>query len=213
MRSITISIASVDTIPSEALGSHLATCVEAGRIFEKVQISTPINVLPHSNARTLSMSQALENGSDYILYIDDDTLMPYGGLGMLLETLETNKAQAVSGHYYRRGFPYTCVWSVVKDNFIAQADAKAGIHPIDTSGLGCALIDVNFVAEKMTPPLFQMTEMASGNLVATDDVTFFTKLKKAGGVLLGDARVRCTHLGERVEINDQSVLRLRQNCL
>lgn len=213
MRNITISIPSVDVVPAEAMASHLGTAIEAGRLFEQVWLSCPVNVLPHSNARVLSMTQAMENGSDYILFIDDDTLMPYGGLRRLLATLEGHKAHAVSGHYYRRGYPYTSVWSKTVNEEIYQVDAREGVHVIHTSGLGCALVDVNFVAEKMTPPLFQMTEETSGNLIATDDVTFFTKLRKAGGVLLGDASVRCTHLGERIGINDQSVNWLRQQAV
>lgn len=213
MLRLTVGIPIVDSVPGEAMKSHLELLVQIARTA-KIHVSTPMNLMPHDRARSIVMEEAFVSQSDYLLFIDDDMIVPKEAYCLLLETMTFKKPKpvAVSGHYYRRGYPYTCVWSKEVEKQFHCVDATAGTHEIHTSGLGCCLIDVKWVRENLTAPYFSMKPGEKMTQV-TDDITFFDSIRAAGGLVLGNAEVRCGHLGERVVICDQTVVNLRATNL
>jgi hypothetical protein len=124
--------------------------------------------------------------------------------------MEERKPAVVVGHYRMRGHPYLCVWAKKeKDGKFWRVDADSGVHEIDSAGLGCAVVDLDFVRTRMSPPWFQMLKDEHGLTMVTDDTTFFRQVRERGGVVLGCADVRCTHVGNRELINDRTADRLR----
>lgn len=205
---IAVGIPSQESIPSECFTSHMCQLGDAMRCG-KIVMLTPFNASPHDKARTVILEDALEKNVDYLYFIDDDMLIPRGTLPRMLEVFKQNPGLvAVSGHYYRRGSPYTCVWSMEIDGQWNQVDALDGVHTIHTSGLGCCLIDVKWVKQHLTYPYFEMKHNGKYCTV-TDDITFFEKIRAAGGTVVGDAGIRCGHL-TRIVINDASVKYLRR---
>lgn len=190
----------LDHVPGEAMLSHLVMTVEAAA-HTNLYVLTPFNTLPHDRARMCAMTPAMDAKCDFIFWVDDDTMCPPDTFPILLQTMREQKAQVVTGHYYRRGYPFTCVWS--KDG--KTVDAPDGVHEIDCSGLGCALVDLKWVMENLKPPFFTMTlEDGKSCSNVTDDVSFYEKVRLAGGKVIGNANVRCTHLGERMVINTKT---------
>jgi hypothetical protein len=90
-----------------------------------------------------------------------------------------------------------------------QVDATDGLYEIHTTGLGCALIDMNWVKEHLRPPWFIMKHTGRSTNI-TDDITFFEMIRAAGGKTLGDASVSCGHLGHRKIINRRNASLLRK---
>jgi cellulose synthase/poly-beta-1,6-N-acetylglucosamine synthase-like glycosyltransferase len=210
---ITFGMPIVGDLPGDALETHLRLLFRLGREAErwghKVRIRCPQNTFPHDRARIEVLESARKDESDLIFFVDADTLVPNGAFEELLKVLQQNNAAMVTGHYFRRGFPFTCVWSRKVDGEFFQVDASDGIHEIDTCGLGCALIDLKWVLKNVSPPYFTMETDDRSSIVA-DDTSFCTRIKNAGGRILGHAGVRCIHLGHRQAVCDQTVSELRK---
>lgn len=227
---IALAIPVIGDVPGEAFGFHMTQAVEVGRLG-KLAIFVPLNKMPHDVARNETIAEAMMEQCDLLYFIDDDTIAPLGAFPKLLEVMQTTGARVVSGHYYRRGWPYTCVWSKelprpanLETDLPAQqgaeelktawfpVDALEGIHEIHTSGLGCALIDLRWVSQNIQPPWCEMLKGEKGTIVS-DDTTFLTKVREKGGLILGHAGVRCVHLGERTMIHEGTVDYLRQQVI
>jgi hypothetical protein len=205
---IAIGIPMIENVPAEGVVDLMTLVTETARCGD-IALCTPVNVMPHDAARIMAVDIAISHGCELFLSIDDDTIPPRDTFKRLHETMKSTGAQVVSGHYYRRGYPYTCVWSKKIDGTFFQVDATEGLHEIDVSGLGCALIDLQWVQQKLKRPYFEMIHTGKKTMVA-DDVTFFTKVGAAGGKVVGNADVRCVHLGFRMPICDDTVDFLRK---
>lgn len=200
---ICLAIPVEDTVYGEALGPHLTVAAEIAKSYT-INIVVPFATSPHDAARIKAFDAAINLGCEYLFFVDDDTCVPLGGFTQLLETMLKEKPVVVSGHYYRRGYPFTSVWGKEHEGTFYQAEATEGVHEIDSSGLGCALIDVKWVVENLERPFFEMTPSPVGTMI-TDDVSFFKKVKDKQGKVLGDASVRCSHIGHRLIINSRTV--------
>ncbi len=122
--------------------------------------------------------------------------------------------QAISGHYRRRGHPYTCVWVKINEaaQHLFQSDAAegTGTHVIHSSGLGCNLIDLNWCEKHLEHPWFKIGDNPDGSYT-WEDAYFHSILHRAEGKLLGHADVRCVHLAERMGVSDQNWKQLLVN--
>jgi hypothetical protein len=205
---IAIGIPMIETVPAEGVVDLMALVVETARHGD-LALCTPLNVMPHDAARIMAVDDAISQDCELFLSIDDDTIPPKDTFVRLHQTMKSSGAQVVSGHYYRRGYPYTCVWSRKIDGTYFQVDALSGEHEIHVSGLGCALIDLRWVQKNLRKPYFEMIHTGQKTMIA-DDVTFFTKVNEAGGKVVGNADVRCVHLGFRMPICDDTVDYLRK---
>ncbi len=202
-----------DTVPGIAFGRLLATAGEAARLGE-VTFASPFGIAPHDRARNICADVAIQTNCEYLFFVDIDTIVPLGSLRHMVGVMRDTGAHIVSGHYYRRGYPFTCVWSKrmaggPDSEEWSQVDAEAGIHEIGTSGLGCALIDIQWVKNNLSKPYFHCGINQQGTFV-TDDITFYRKVGDMGGKILGDAYVRCGHVFERVVVTDDNVKVLRE---
>jgi hypothetical protein len=156
---------------------------------------------------------AIEVDADYLFWIDDDTICPPDAFPRLFKTLKDRSAAMVTGHYFRRGWPYHCVWAKYfgSDLTPLPADAGSGVHELDFCGLGCALVDFRWLVKNVKAPYFtMMMDDKSACTDVTDDQTFCRKIREAGGLILGDADVDCEHLGRRTPISRKNVDFLRK---
>lgn len=213
MLNVTLAIPTLDHVPGEAFYSHMAMVMKMGRTA-RIAIPPAFNMLPHDRARAYLFDLAIRNQSDYIFFVDDDMIIPDDAYCQLLEVFSYRRPKpcAVSGHYYRRGFDYTCVWSLSDERIpggLGRVDADSGIHQITWSGLGCCLIDVKWVKENLEPPYFTM-KIGERSTEVTDDTSFFDKVKEKNGIVYGHADVRCGHLGSRSVICDRTVDSMRR---
>lgn len=208
---VTIGIPLQDSCPAESFYNLMLLVAKIART-ERICIPPVVNVSPHDRARCLIFEAAEKNHSDYVCFFDDDMIIPDTAFCDMLEcfTLRKPRPVVVSGHYYRRGYPYTSVWSLEnpekKDEWL-QVDADSGVHQIHISGFGCCMIDMKWVLENLEKPYSYQKSPAQ----VTDDVTFFEQVKSKGGLVLGNANIRCGHLGERVVVCDRTATQLRKN--
>lgn len=197
-----------DTVQGEVYESHLNLMNEIKDNGFDVTVSTPLGICPYDRARNAVMEHCNDD-IDLLLFVDGDILLPKKGFLRLLEAMRDTKAQAVSGHYYRRGYPYTCVWSQVLKNTNFHVDADSGVHEIHRSGLGCCLIDAKWVRDNLASPYFKYDSVIGGG----EDTYFFDLIREAGGKVVGHADVRCGHVGTRFVVSDKTVNWVRENEL
>jgi len=213
---IAIGMPMVGDVAAEILGPRMKLAMEIIKRpdVEDVKLVTCLNVFPFDHAREHLVKVALKNKCDYMFFLDADTICPFDAFDLLYGALVSESAQAVSAHYRRRGHPYTCVWAKISDRAktIMQCDAPkgSGVHVINSSGLGCNLIDLNWCEAHLAHPWFKIGSNPDGSYT-WEDAYFHSQLQLAEGKLIGHADVRCVHLAERMGVCDANWEQLLRN--
>ncbi len=213
---VAIGMPMVGDVAAETLGPRmkLAMHMISRPDVDDVKLVTCLNVFPFDHAREHLVKVAVKNNCDYMLFLDADTIPPMDTFDKLYDALVSESAQAVSAHYRRRGHPYTCVWVKIneKAQTLLQCDAPAGsgVHIINSSGLGCNLIDLQWCEKHMIHPWFKIGDNPDGSYT-WEDAYFHSMLQQAGGKLIGHADVRCVHLAERMGVSDDNWEQLLRN--
>lgn len=199
----------VGHVPAEAFVSHLRVLSELKNTFGSVYTFTPIDTFPHDRARALIVNDALAQGCEGLLFLDADMVIPPGAVKLLWETFSKGDVVMATGHYLRRGWPFTCVWSKKVEGEFYQVDPRDDVTEIDVCGLGFAFVDLTWVKDNLTPPYFDSPITEEGREVR-DDTTFCDKIRAKGGRIVGDSRVECGHLFTRVCITKKNADYLRR---
>lgn len=208
MPHIVIGMPTVGNVDPRILQGFAGVVADATRCGT-VGIATPIGLLPYDKARNAVFDAAIQMKADYLMSLDSDMILPLKLVSRLLEALQANRAQAASGYYLRRGFPFTCVWSAEPPNRrMMPVDAKEGIHTIKMTGFGCVLIDMNWVRENMKEPYCRCYEGEDGYWFI-DDSSFFKQFHECGGKLVGVREVSCGHLWDPIVISEVNAQDLR----
>lgn len=170
-----------------------------------------------------AVSSAFE--ADLMFFADADQIWPKNTLSTLLNYV-SDEYPVVSGVYWRKASPHTCVqghfssWEkhknirktienmgfVDKDGnqclFYKPLQDFDTIQPIDVSGMGCLLVRTD-VFKKLEIPYFKYWNpyVLEGDFSinhASEEMNFFCKLRKAGIKTLVVPSVRCGHVVEKV---------------
>jgi hypothetical protein len=151
--------------------------------------------------RELIMSDAVDEGYDYLLFVDDDVVLPEDALEKLVATAEADPRTAVVGAlYYSRDSarPITVADWDSRDTSSAHIPAFSSwsTDPVDGIGFGCALLRVS-VAKELGAPYFPahiyIEREARRVRQCDEDYLYCERVRKAGYVVRLDARVRCPH--------------------
>lgn len=159
------------------------------------------------DARNHLCLKAFEKQCDYIMWLDSDMVFPPETVVELIRIAEEEKADLVTGLYFKRVFPTQPVlakqvkWSQGKDGVIDSGAEvyvdypKDQLFPIEGCGLGCALVRVSTIDEVgartgMSP--FQPLPYLS------EDYSFCFRLKQLGKKMLCDSRIKVGHVGNMI---------------
>lgn len=169
--------------------------VNVGRIF------TPA-------AREEAAKKALEHDMNYILFIDDDMIVPDDLFLRLYRHHEI--ADVVCPLAFTRNEPYKPVLYASIDGYdpVARSDyfinniimnyPKKKLVEADACGFGAALIKTS-ILKKIQPPYFMSSEGTG------EDILFCYKARKAGGRVFMDTTFCIGHLGHPPVINEEFV--------
>lgn len=198
---IVIGMPVFESVPGECVKSILGLAAEAAS-FGTVRPETAVHIPAYDTARNIIWKKAF--GADRLLFVDADMTVPPGSYARLEEAI-VNGAQAVAGFFYRKGHPFTPIWSGGDSINPEPVFALSGVHKLRASGMGLMLIDMAWIVKNMPDFEFYMDKKTD-----SEDVNFCKELVRHGGILMGHADVRCGHLGGRIEINDQTSQRMRE---
>ena len=130
--------------------------------------------------------QALKNGSDYLLFVDDDMIFPADTLDKLLKTGK----QIVGVLSYSRKLPLQAtVWK--------PEDIKEALFECEQVGGGVLLIDTK-VFNEMERPWFAFETYDSGMIKVGEDAYFCQKAKTRGISVWCEPSISIGHIGNYV---------------
>jgi hypothetical protein len=151
--------------------------------------------------RELIMNDAIDEGFDYLLFVDDDIVLPEDALDKLLATAEADPSTAVvGGLYYSRDStrPIAVADWVSSDTSSAHIPAftSTSTGVVAGIGFGCALLRVS-AATKLHAPYFPahvyIERQARRVRQCDEDYLYCERVRRNGNVVRLDARVRCLH--------------------
>lgn len=150
--------------------------------------------------RNYCVVQAQKNGSDYLLFVDDDMTFPAGTLSRLL----SHDKDVVGVNSYSRCLPLSSTVGLMDKNGEYMHPDKHtewemqipdGLFKAYFVGAGVLLIKMT-VFNKIKKPYFQFTTDKNGQIIHGEDGYFCNKVKKAGMDVWCDSSLDIGHLGE-----------------
>lgn len=163
-----------------------------------------------AQARNGSVVDAKEHGAKYLMFIDDDVLIPNQGIRRLVYLMEQHPDwDLLSGIYVTKSDPPQTL--VFKEGSPGPSwDWKFNEQfEITGCGMGCCLIRMS-AFEKIPEPWFAWVRESKGkdhNEVG-EDLYFCDQLAKAGGKLMADGGLLCGHIN-----NDGAVFSIPADSL
>ena len=160
---------------------------------------------PIEEARNLIVETALEQGSRYILFIDDDVLLPrfaVQALGSLLDYGADDKVMVSTGIYCTKSYIPTPL--IFKNEVLGPYldwDINQ-VFEVDDCGAGCMMINTE-VFKHLERPYFKFHEEYkdfNGEPLLTgisEDRYFCRKVKEAGFKIKAHGSVICPHYDEK----------------
>ena len=148
-------------------------------------------------ARNYLLDRALESGAKYLLFVGEDTVLPYNGFLKLHETAEKNPDAMVVGVYYIK---MSSPMIMVRENdWITPANVEPGrVFEAWQTGLDCALIPINII-QKIRDENPELPFCCIGYQIEDlpfigEDNFFVHLLRKTGFRLLVNTDVQCLHM-------------------
>ena len=143
------------------------------------------------NARNSAAQQAMNLQCDYLMFIDDDVLVPPDTLEKLLFV----DKDIVAGHVVIRGNPFNNMFFKFREGEQSHLDyyndypKDVDFFPVDAVGFSCTLIKVSLF-KKLYPPFF-----VTGRL-NTEDIYFCMKAKDTfpETSIYVHSKVECSHM-------------------
>lgn len=154
-------------------------------------------------ARNYLMEVAIDSGAKYLLFIGEDTVLPYNAFHILHETAEKNPDAIVVGVYYvKLSVPMIMIR---KNNHVVPANVDPGqILEAWQTGLDCALIPISILKKlKEEEPDLPFCCIHDPNPAKNpmpgipfigEDNFFVYRIRKHGYKLLVNTDVQCLHM-------------------
>lgn len=178
---VLVAVPCMATIPVETVRCLMALQHSGAVVFQSQSVIY--------EAREEIAKSAIEQGFDYILWIDSDMIFEPDVLGKLMMC----KKDVVSGVYFKRVFPYTPVlYTPRTDKLEIYEDYPTrGLFEIGACGFGCVLTKVSVikaVIDKYGGAFFPI-----GGTIG-EDISFCIRARKLGYKVFCDPSVTCGHI-------------------
>lgn len=148
------------------LGKHF------GEEFDFIFVNPPRMSI--DRMRNMAASVAIQADAKYLIFIDDDVLVPFDFLSKLLWDVEQEGNDVVCGNVQIRGYPFDYMifrWDEDRTGLFSLKELplnEGSLIPVDAVGFSCVIIKVELL-RKLSKPYFITTH----NM--TEDITFCLK--------------------------------------
>lgn len=186
-----ICIPCMDTIPAQ-FAQSLATLNKVGECAIAMEIGSLIY-----NARNDLAVKAINNGFDYVLWLDSDMTFAPDTFQKLYDTMIETNADIVSGLYFRRVPPYTPVIIkslTITDDGVSHEDYNdypGETFEVDGAGFGCVLMKT----EVLFSVLMEHKNMFSPMTNVGEDLSFCWRAKQQGYKIVCNPEIKLGHVG------------------
>lgn len=153
-------------------------------------------------ARNDLAKQAVKMGADYIFWLDSDMVFDADVLERMLETMESNNLDILSGIYYRRVPPYT---PVLMDKLELKEDEmcdhtefeklpEEGLFEVGGCGFGCVLMRSEVIVD-VYGKFHQAFNPLRG---AGEDLSFCIRARECGYKIYADSSISLGHCSHSI---------------
>ena len=194
MAKILIAVPSMDQVSAQ-FAQSLAQLQKAGDCTVAFQIGS----LVYTSRDGLSQI-AINQGCDYVFWLDSDMIFPPETLRYMLKEMEEKDLDFLSGLYFRRVPPFTpvlfstlemknemCFWTEWKD-------VPEGLVEIGGCGFGCVLMKT----EMLIAVQARFQAMFTPMLGVGEDLSFCWRARQCGYKLYADTNILLGHVGHQV---------------
>ena len=198
---VLIAIPTLNSVPIEFFMSILGL-----KMVEDTEVSIVANSLVYQARNQLAL-KAIDEGYDYVLWLDSDMVFASDTLTRLLDDAEKYKVDYVAGLAFWRHKPTNPViykrvlWGQNKDGTIEHGAEIWKDYPKDKffeiggSGMGCVLVRTSVirkVAETFKCSPFEPMPFMS------EDLSFCWRLARLGFPMYCDSRIKVGHVGQYI---------------
>lgn len=195
---ITLGIPCYQGVPGEVLEDYMRFAYALGRRYGEYDFFLAIKTKSEQfRARNAIVEAAIQVGSDYVLFLDDDHVIEWQGNNDaspaydFLHRLIAHQKDIVGALYYQRGGD--CRPVLMKETpegayqWLNDHEVTGGLQPVDVQGGGCMLIDMR-VFDKIPSPWFE-PELELGT-----DIQICRKAAEAGFSVWSDTSIELGHV-------------------
>lgn len=161
---------------------------------------SPVSGMPYDMARNTICQQVLQNGYEFVFFLDSDVIPPPDTIHRLM----AHRQPFISGVYHRRSPPHGIPVMLKGGKWITEYPANRLIE-VDLVGAGCLLIHRS-VLERVPhqrpeagKTYFDWRVDCKGKLpdgeCLSEDFTLCSHVKKYGIQVLVDTSIQCRHIG------------------
>lgn len=189
---ILIAVPCMDQVPAPFCQS-LAMLRKVGDCMLAMQMGSLI----YTSRNDLAM-KAVQSEADYVLWLDSDMTFEPDTLIRMMDTLQKNDLDILTGLYFRRVAPYSPVLfdqlDLVRDTFFEWSEFKelpSELFEVGGCGFGCVLMK--------TDPFLDV-QAKFGNMFAPigntgEDLAFCWRARQCGFKIMCDPSIICGHVG------------------
>lgn len=199
MKKILVAIPSMDMVPVR-FAQSLAMLQKVGECVIGFQIGSLVY-----EAREKLATAAIEMGADYVFWIDSDMVFPPDVLQRLMNDIESEKGDIVSGLYFRRSSPFTPVvfdqLEVIDETrakFTEFDEIPEGIFECGGIGFGCVLMPTDALMSVMS----KFGTMFTPCYGMGEDLSFCWRVRQCGYKIVTDPGLSLGHCGHYVITRD-----------
>ena len=189
-----IAVPCMDQVPAPFCQS-LALLQKTGECTLAMQSGSLI----YTSRNTLA-TNAIQMEADYVLWLDSDMVFKPDTLIRMMDTLQKNDLDILTGLYFRRVPPYSPVLYdriEIEDRICDWSEFKRipdGLFEVGACGFGCVL---------MKTDVFFDVQSKFGNMFAPidnngEDIAFCWRARQCGYKVICDPSVLCGHVGYSV---------------
>ena len=196
MKKTLIAVPCMDQVPAQ-----FAQCLAMLEKEGPTSLAFQIGSLIHTSREKLA-SIAIEQGVDYIFWLDSDMMFPTGVLRHMLKTIDEIEGDAIlSGVYYRRVAPFapvvydaldlsgpTAKWTDSKEI------PKDQLFEVQGFGFGCVLAPTDAFMDVMA----KYGTMFSPINGSGEDLSFCWRARQLGWKLYCDSRIHLGHVAHYI---------------
>lgn len=183
--------------PAQDFGSQYGGKIplSCNHTFSFLQVSG----MPVDLARNTLLEAAIEKEVKYVLFVGEDTVIPFNAFELLHEQAENNPDAVISGiYYFKAGGPMIIVRDKESRQHLADVTPGKIIENPLLIGLDIMLIPVSILkALKEKDPELPFTcvvQESDDTRFIGEDEFFINRLYETGFRVLVDTRVQCLHM-------------------
>lgn len=196
MKKTLVAIPCMDTVPAQ-FAQSLAMLQKKGEVAVSFQIGSLIYTSRNNLAK-----RAIQYGADYVLWLDSDMIFEPTTLTDMLDILEKNNLDILTGVYYRRVPPFTPVLlktlEIAEDGKCEHANLEelpsADLFEVAGCGFGAVLMKTEIFIDVMAKFGYMFDPLGG----VGEDLSFCWRARQCGYKIMATTALDWGHWGHNV---------------